>query len=224
MRSSAPSKSSTACALTRANVGVELKGVRGGVERRRGVSGLTPRDPGGRDAPGRQVLKERRSPRERGRTGTSVRRTHLKSDDAIARRASRDGSDTMTRFSRRLSIAGSRSHGRFVAARTKTSSSDLARPSIWIRSSVLSRRDASWSPPPLAPPPPSRADITASSSSMNTVLGAWCRASSKSTRTSFSLSPRHLLTMDDAAMLKNVVPHSVATAFASIVFPVPGGP
>lgn len=24
--------------------------------------------------------------------------------------------------------------------------------------------------------------------------------------------------------LKNVVPHSVATAFASIVFPVPGGP
>ena len=25
-------------------------------------------------------------------------------------------------------------------------------------------------------------------------------------------------------MLKNVVPHSVATALASIVFPVPGGP
>jgi hypothetical protein len=28
----------------------------------------------------------------------------------------------------------------------------------------------------------------------------------------------------DALMLKNVVPHSVATALASIVFPVPGGP
>ena len=34
----------------------------------------------------------------------------------------------------------------------------------------------------------------------------------------------HLLTMDDAEMLKNVVLHSVATARASIVFPVPGGP
>lgn len=41
------------------------------------------------------------------------------------------------------------------------------------------------------------------------------------TRTSFSESPLHLLTMLDAEMLKNVVLHSVATAFASIVFPVP---
>jgi hypothetical protein len=30
--------------------------------------------------------------------------------------------------------------------------------------------------------------------------------------------------MEDAEMLKNVVRHSVATAFAIIVFPVPGGP
>ena len=30
--------------------------------------------------------------------------------------------------------------------------------------------------------------------------------------------------MVDADILKNVVLHSVATAFASIVFPVPGGP
>lgn len=29
--------------------------------------------------------------------------------------------------------------------------------------------------------------------------------------------PRHLLTIDDAEMLKNVVLHSVATAFANIV-------
>ena len=53
-----------------ANVGVELKGVRSGVERRRG-RGLKARDPGRRDAPGK-VLKDRRSPRRRGRTGTSV--------------------------------------------------------------------------------------------------------------------------------------------------------
>lgn len=44
---------------------------------------------------------------------------------------------------------------------------------------------------------------------------------SKSKRTSFSLSPRYLEVnvLDDT--LKNVVPHSVATALASIVLPVP---
>ena len=49
---------------------MELKGVRSGVERRRG-RGLKARDPGRRDTPGK-VLKDRRSPRERGRMGTSV--------------------------------------------------------------------------------------------------------------------------------------------------------
>jgi hypothetical protein len=33
--------------------------------------------------------------------------------------------------------------------------------------------------------------------------------------------PRHFETTDEAEMLKNVVLHSVATAFASIVLPVP---
>ena len=41
---------------------------------------------------------------------------------------------------------------------------------------------------------------------------------------SFSLSPRHLEMMEEEEMLKKVVPHSVATALASSVFPVPGGP
>ena len=41
------------------------------------------------------------------------------------------------------------------------------------------------------------------------------------TLTSFSESPLHLLTMEEAEMLKKVVLHSVATALASIVFPVP---
>ena len=54
------------------DVGVELKGVRSGVERRRGVSGLKARDPGRRETTGRNVLKERRSPRGWGRMGTSV--------------------------------------------------------------------------------------------------------------------------------------------------------
>lgn len=49
-------------------------------------------------------------------------------------------------------------------------------------------------------------------------------AISKRRRTSFSESPRHLEVSVDELTLKNVVLHSVATAFASIVFPVPGGP
>ena len=48
-----------------------------------------------------------------------------------------------------------------------------------------------------------------------------CLARDLLTRTSFSESPRHLLTMEDADMLKKVVLHSVATAFARSVFPVP---
>jgi hypothetical protein len=38
---------------------------------------------------------------------------------------------------------------------------------------------------------------------------------------SFSPSPRYLLVTTDDVMLKNLNPDSVATALASIVFPVP---
>ena len=38
-------------------------------------------------------------------------------------------------------------------------------------------------------------------------------------RTSFSLSPRHFETMEEADMLKKVVRHSVATALANMVLP-----
>lgn len=47
---------------------------------------------------------------------------------------------------------------------------------------------------------------------------------SNSSLTSFSESPRYLEVRVEEETLKNVVPHSVATAFANIVFPVPGGP
>lgn len=47
---------------------------------------------------------------------------------------------------------------------------------------------------------------------------------SKSNRTSFSDSPLNLDESVDDDTLKKVVQHSVATAFANIVFPVPGGP
>lgn len=44
------------------------------------------------------------------------------------------------------------------------------------------------------------------------------------TLTSFSESPLHFEMMELALMLKKVVLHSVATALASSVLPVPGGP
>lgn len=47
---------------------------------------------------------------------------------------------------------------------------------------------------------------------------------SKSKRTSFSDSPRYLDVSVDEDTLKKVVLHSVATALASRVLPVPGGP
>jgi len=64
---------SPGCAFhTSDDIGVELKGVRSGVERRRGVSGLKPWR-GRRDATAK-VLKDRLSHRRRGRTGTGVKR------------------------------------------------------------------------------------------------------------------------------------------------------
>lgn len=47
---------------------------------------------------------------------------------------------------------------------------------------------------------------------------------SNSRRTSFSDSPLYLEVRVEEDTLKKVVPHSVATALANIVFPVPGGP
>lgn len=47
------------------------------------------------------------------------------------------------------------------------------------------------------------------------------KSKKKLTRTNFSESPLHLLTIVDAEILKNVVLHSVATALARRVFPVP---
>jgi hypothetical protein len=46
----------------------------------------------------------------------------------------------------------------------------------------------------------------------------------QATLTSFSPSPTHLLVKLAALMLKNVARLSVASAFASIVLPLPGGP
>eukprot|EP00982_Pelagococcus_subviridis_P012137 31146-Pelagococcus_subviridis.AAC.7 len=71
------SRFSAICRSTRRASARQLKGVRSGVERRRGWA-LKSRDPGRRDAPGDKILKERRASRRRRRTGTSVRKSRLK--------------------------------------------------------------------------------------------------------------------------------------------------
>eukprot|EP00116_Pleurobrachia_bachei_P008493 sb/3468755/ len=136
--------------------------------------------------------------------------------------ASLFGKSTRILFSKRLSMAWSNSQGRLLAANRNTKSSDLASPSIWTSSSVFIRRDPSCSFDPALLPP--LWDMRDSNSSTNIVEGAWYLANSNSTRTNFSESPLHLLTMLLAEMLKNVVLHSVAMALANSVLPVPGGP
>ena len=54
--------------------------------------------------------------------------------------------------------------------------------------------------------------------------GAYALARANKVLSNFSLSPIHLDTKLDAEILKNLQLHSVATAFANKVFPLPGGP
>ena len=54
--------------------------------------------------------------------------------------------------------------------------------------------------------------------------GAYALARVNKVLSNFSLSPIHLETKLDAEILKNLQLHSVATAFANKVFPLPGGP
>lgn len=59
---------------------------------------------------------------------------------------------------------------------------------------------------------------------MNMTLGDWILAMANSVFISFSDSPIHLDTSELAEIEKKVHLHSVATAFASMVLPFPGGP
>ena len=56
------------------------------------------------------------------------------------------------------------------------------------------------------------------------IAGAFSLASSNTSRTSLAPSPMYFLTNSEATILMNVALVSLATAFASKVFPVPGGP
>mmetsp|Transcript_17720 Transcript_17720/g.44668 ORF Transcript_17720/g.44668 Transcript_17720/m.44668 type:complete len:202 (-) Transcript_17720:203-808(-) len=136
------------------------------------------------------------------------------------------------RFSKRRLSASSMSQGKLVAASTMTrlgaggsplgpgGPSDGAewQPSICVSSSVLTRRDASCS---FCEP---RCEHSESTSSMKMMEGAAARAMSNRQRTMRSLSPRYLDASVADDTLKKVHPVSVATALASMVLPVPGGP
>eukprot|EP00982_Pelagococcus_subviridis_P015589 31412-Pelagococcus_subviridis.AAC.17 len=97
---------------------------------RRGVSGLKARDPGRRDAPGK-VLKDRRSPRQRGRTGTSVQQNAPELQDARAvGRAPRRARHARVRERRRPRVEVERPQRRGLerarAAHRETTRGDVA--------------------------------------------------------------------------------------------------
>ena len=116
-------------------------------------------------------------------------------------------------------IAGSRISTRLVAAITMIPSltpKPSISTSIWFN--VCSRSSC---PPPIPVP---RRLATASISSINTIQGAFFLASSKRSRTREAPTPTNISTKSEPEMLKKGTPASPATAFASNVLPVPGGP
>mmetsp|Transcript_22371 Transcript_22371/g.63477 ORF Transcript_22371/g.63477 Transcript_22371/m.63477 type:complete len:200 (-) Transcript_22371:893-1492(-) len=134
----------------------------------------------------------------------------------------------MRRSSRRRN-ASSRSQGALEVARTSkwpactvaspSGRASLRSPSMWMRNSDLKRREASCS----AEEP--RCDSRESISSKKRMAGTRARAVLKRALSSFSDSPRHLEVSVALLQLKKVMfsAHE-ATAFASMVLPVPGGP
>ena len=140
----------------------------------------------------------------------------------IAARSDRFGSGIVTCRSNRpgRSSAGSSTSGRLVAAST-TMPTTGSKPSIsdssWLRVCSRSSLEAyTW--------PPERRCPIASISSMKTMAGARLRASLNRSRTRAAPTPTNSSTKLEPATEKNVTPASPATARASRVLPVPGGP
>ena len=141
----------------------------------------------------------------------------------MRRRPVRSGGCTATRRSKRpgRSSAGSRTSGRFVAPSTTTASVD-SKPSISVRiwSSVCSRSSLA----PLSAETPWRERPMASSSSMKMIDGAASLALLNRSRTRDAPTPTIASMNSDAAIEKYAACASPATARASSVLPVPGGP
>ena len=139
-------------------------------------------------------------------------------------RPARSGGCTATRRSNRpgRSSAWSSTSGRLVAPITITPV-DESKPSISVRIwfSVCSRSSL----PPLKPATPDvRERPIASSSSMKTIAGADSFACANRSRTRDAPTPTIASTNSDADIEKNGAFASPATARASSVLPVPGGP
>mmetsp|Transcript_11410 Transcript_11410/g.38915 ORF Transcript_11410/g.38915 Transcript_11410/m.38915 type:complete len:254 (+) Transcript_11410:392-1153(+) len=142
----------------------------------------------------------------------------------MARRPSRSGRSTGTRRSKRPGrrSAGSSTSGRLVAAMTTTPVS-FWKPSISVRIwlSVCSRSSL---PPNWPRPEPARCRPMASISSMKMMHGAFFFASEKTLRTREAPTPTNISTNSEPDAEMKGVPASPATARASSVLPVPGGP
>ena len=147
--------------------------------------------------------------------------TSLECTFKVSRRPFRSGLSTMIRRSKRpgRSNALSRTSGRFVAARIKIPL-DASNPSIsassWFK--VCSRSSL---PPPYRL---SRLLPIASISSIKIIHGAIFCASLNRSRTREAPTPTNISTKSEPAREKNGTFASPATAFASNVLPVPGGP
>ncbi len=139
----------------------------------------------------------------------------------MASRASLVGRGISITLSKRpgRSKAGSSISRRLVAAISLTSPR-ASNPSISARIciSVLCTSRS-----PLVAPSMRRAPM-ASSSSMNMMAGDLLLASSNSSRTSRAPSPMYFCTNSEPTTLRNAASVLWATALASMVLPVPGGP
>ena len=138
----------------------------------------------------------------------------------MASRPFTSGLSTVTCLSKRpgRKRAGSKMSGRFVAPKTIKPFS-LSKPSI-STSSWLSVCSRSSFPPRLL----TRLFPIASSSSMKMMQGAFSRALRNKSRTGLAPTPTNISTKSEPEILKKGTPASPATARASNVFPVPGGP
>ena len=140
----------------------------------------------------------------------------------MATRSGRSGRSTWICRSKRpaRSSAWSSTSTRLVAARIITPVL-VPKPSIsvsnWLR--VFSRSSLPPKPTPLE-----RARPTASISSMKTMEGAFSLAFWKRSRTRLAPTPTNISTKSEPDIEKKGTPASPATALASRVFPVPGGP
>ena len=140
---------------------------------------------------------------------------------SICSRPRISGKPTSTWRSKRpgRSNAGSRTSGRLVAAITIIPSlppKPSISTSIWL--SVCSRSSL---PPPIPAP---RLRPTASISSIKIIQGAAFLACSNISRTRDAPTPTNISTKSEPEIVKNGTFASPATAFASNVLPVPGGP